>query len=120
MRPYVNYTVVHDNPPDYLNYLQTGTDLGNSKVINLIDTETKSLIKNNTRLIDDEFRLNPLFSAQFIEILRSKYNLSSILKTMKTLGVLQAYIPDFSNVVGQMQFDLFHVYTVDELSLIHI
>ena len=34
MRPYVNYTVVHDNPPDYLNHLQTGTDLGNSKVIN--------------------------------------------------------------------------------------
>ncbi len=33
MRPYVNYTVVHDNPPDYMNYLQTGTDLGNSKVI---------------------------------------------------------------------------------------
>jgi len=33
MRPYVNYTVVHNNPPDYLNYLQTGTDLGNSKVI---------------------------------------------------------------------------------------
>ena len=33
MRPYVNYTVVHDNPPEYLNYLQTGTDHGNSKVI---------------------------------------------------------------------------------------
>jgi|TARA_B110001454_G_C12680533_1_gene417820 hypothetical protein len=33
MRPYVNYTVVHDNPPDYLNYLQTGTDLKNSRVI---------------------------------------------------------------------------------------
>ncbi|MFL2710362.1 MAG: [protein-PII] uridylyltransferase [SAR86 cluster bacterium] len=89
-------------------------EIGKSKVIDLIDTETKSLIKNNTKLIDDEFRLNPAFSAQFIEILRSKYNLSSILKTMKTLGVLQAYIPDFSNVVGQMQFDLFHVYTVDE------
>jgi len=33
MRPYVNYTVVHDNPPDFMNYLQTGTDHGNSKVI---------------------------------------------------------------------------------------
>ncbi len=33
MRPYCNFTVVHDNPPDYLNNLQTGTDLGNSKVI---------------------------------------------------------------------------------------
>ena len=29
-RPYCNFTVVHDNPPDYLNYLQTGTDLGNT------------------------------------------------------------------------------------------
>ena len=33
MRPYVNYTVVHDDPPEYLHNLQTGTDLGNSKVI---------------------------------------------------------------------------------------
>ena len=33
MRPYVNYTVVHDSPPDFMNYLQTGTDHGNSKVI---------------------------------------------------------------------------------------
>ena len=39
MRPYVNYTVVHDNPPDYLNYLQTGTDLGNSKVISYKEFE---------------------------------------------------------------------------------
>ena len=33
MRPYVNYTVVHDNPPEYMQHLQTGIDLGNSKVI---------------------------------------------------------------------------------------
>ncbi len=39
MRPYVNYTVVHDNPPEYMNNLQTGTDLGNSKVISYAEFE---------------------------------------------------------------------------------
>lgn len=39
MRPYVNYTVVHDNPPDFLHNLQTGTDLGNSRVISYKEFE---------------------------------------------------------------------------------
>ena len=34
MRPYCNFTVVHDSPPDYLNHLQTGTDLANTKLMN--------------------------------------------------------------------------------------
>ena len=38
----------------------------------------------------------------------------SILKKMKRLGIIQAYIKEFEEVTGQMQFDLFHVYTVDE------
>jgi hypothetical protein len=33
MRPYCNFIVVHDNPPEYLNHMQTGTDLGNSKLM---------------------------------------------------------------------------------------
>ena len=33
---------------------------------------------------------------------------------MKNLGILQKYIKEFDEVIGQMQFDLFHVYTVDE------
>jgi hypothetical protein len=37
MRPYCNFTVVHDSPPDYFNYLQTGTDLGNSRVMSYKD-----------------------------------------------------------------------------------
>ena len=39
MRPYVNYTVVHDNPPEYLHHLQTGIDHGNSKVISYEEFE---------------------------------------------------------------------------------
>jgi len=36
----VNYTIVHDDPPSYLKHLQTGTDLGNSKVITYKEFET--------------------------------------------------------------------------------
>ena len=89
-------------------------EIGKNKNINLIDTSTKSLLKKHINLIDEKFRKQKIYSKQFLEILRSKYNLSSILKTMKNLGVLQAYITEFANVVGQMQFDLFHIYTVDE------
>ena len=89
-------------------------EIGKSKIINSIDTETKSLIRKNISLIDKEFRRNEHYANQFLEILKSKNNLSSILRTMKSLGVLQKYIPEFDSVIGQMQFDLFHVYTVDE------
>ena len=82
-------------------------EIGKSKKINIIDTVTKSLIKKNINLIDKEFRNNRIYAEQFLTILRSKYNLSSILRTMKTLGVLQKYIPEFSEVIGQMQFDYF-------------
>ena len=39
MRPYVKFTVVHDNPPEYLHYLQTGTDYGNSRVISYAELD---------------------------------------------------------------------------------
>ncbi len=39
MRPYVNFFIVHDNPPEFMNYLQTGTDLGNSKIISYAEFE---------------------------------------------------------------------------------
>ena len=92
-------------------------EIGKSKKINLIDTETKALLRKNLNLIDQEFRKDKYFAKQFLDILKSKHNLSSILKTMKSLGILQKYIPEFGEVVGQMQFDLFHVYTVDEHTL---
>ena len=89
-------------------------EIGKSKKINLIDTRTKALLRKNLSLINQEFRKDKYFAEQFLGILKSKHNLSSILKTMKILGILQKYIPEFGEVVGQMQFDLFHVYTVDE------
>ena len=89
-------------------------EIGRNKSIISIDTKTMDLLKKNLKLIDQRFRKNNDRARQFLEILKSKYNLSSILNSMKKLGILQKYIPEFGDVVGQMQFDLFHVYTVDE------
>ena len=88
--------------------------IGSNKKVNSIDTNTVTLLKNNLNLINKKFKDEQFYANQFLEIFRSKYNLSSILKAMKTIGIIQKYIDEFNEVIGQMQFDLFHVYTVDE------
>jgi len=64
--------------------------------------------------IDAEFRRNPLNRARFMEILRQPQGILHALRKMNQYGILGAYIPAFGRIVGQMQHDLFHVYTVDE------
>jgi [protein-PII] uridylyltransferase len=88
--------------------------LGESKKINAIETSSMSLLKNNLNLIDKNFRNDLGYATKFLKILKSQYNLSYIFKSMKSIGVIQKYIPELNEVIGQMQFDLFHAYTVDE------
>jgi [protein-PII] uridylyltransferase len=89
-------------------------ELGKSKKINEINSQSISTLKRSNKLINNSFKKDRLISKKFIQILKSEQNLSSILRTMKNVGVLQSYIPDFAEIVGQMQFDLFHIFTVDE------
>ena len=65
-------------------------------------------------LIDAAFRHNPVNRARFIEILRQPQGVNHALRRMRQYGILGRYIPAFGRIVGQMQHDLFHVYTVDE------
>ena len=68
-------------------------------------------------LIDDSFRRSPDNRAYFLEILKQPRGVLHELRRMNQFGVLGRYLPNFGRIVGQMQHDLFHVYTVDQHSL---
>jgi len=71
----------------------------------------------NLWLIDEEFRQNPRNHRLFLEILRAPAGVTHELRRMNTYGVLGRYIPSFGRIVGRMQYDLFHAYTVDAHTL---
>src|SRR5215471_8862671 len=74
-------------------------------------------VAKNLWLIDEEFRQNPRHHRLFLEILRSPVGVTHELRRMNTYGVLGRYIPAFGRIVGRMQYDLFHAYTVDAHTL---
>lgn len=71
-------------------------------------------------LIDDAFRANPDNTALFMQLLRSPHALFSQLRRMKRYGILGKYLPEFGRIIGMMQYDLFHIYTVDTHTLLVI
>jgi [protein-PII] uridylyltransferase len=73
-----------------------------------------SLITQNLRRIDNKVRQDPEANRLFLEMLTSRKDPEAALRHMNEAGVLGRLIPDFGRVVAQMQFDMYHVYTVDE------
>jgi [protein-PII] uridylyltransferase len=82
----------------------------------LTDLSTKTLraLRRAQQQINPAFRRDPQNRARFIEILRQPQGVLHALRRMNQYGILGRYIPAFGRIVGQMQHDLFHVYTVDE------
>ncbi|WP_299946103.1 [protein-PII] uridylyltransferase [uncultured Microbulbifer sp.] len=78
---------------------------------------TIRLIRAHRLLINEDFRANPANSALFMQLLRAPRGLSSQLTRMTRYGILGRYLPEFGRVTGQMQHDLFHIYTVDAHTL---
>lgn len=79
-----------------------------------VAANTIRLVREHHHLIDEDFRNNPRCHDLFVELFRQGTGLTHELRRMNRYGVLAAYLPVFGNIVGQMQHDLFHVYTVDE------
>ncbi|WP_435104704.1 [protein-PII] uridylyltransferase [Arhodomonas sp. AD133] len=78
-----------------------------------VRASTIRLIRENRELIDDRFRNDLRVRSLFMEIMRQPRGITHELRRMHNYGVLGRYIPAFGRITGRMQYDLFHVYTVD-------
>ncbi|MGH8493469.1 MAG: [protein-PII] uridylyltransferase [Moraxellaceae bacterium] len=92
--------------------------LGNDADIVGLRASTIRLMMESIELIDEKFRNDIRNTSLFMELLRCQHALFSSLRRMKRYGILGRYIPAFGNIIGQMQYDLFHIYTVDAHTLL--
>lgn len=91
--------------------------MGQNPEIQGIRASTIRLIRENRRLIDEEYRVDIRSIALFMELLRSPHQMTLQLRRMARYGILARYLPEFGQITGQMQHDLFHIYTVDAHTL---
>ncbi len=79
-----------------------------------IHPKALELVHRSLRRIDANVRALPEANRLFLAMLTSRKNPEVALRHMNEAGVLGRFIPDFGRVVAQMQYDMYHVYTVDE------
>ncbi len=79
-----------------------------------IHPEALRRITRDLPRIDNALREDPEANRLFVEILTSSKAPDEALKRMNEAGVFGRFVPDFGRVVAQMQYDMYHVYTVDE------
>ena len=74
---------------------------------------TMRAASRDAKLIDD-YRADTRANALFLDVLTSPRDPELVLRWMNEAGVFGRFVPDFGRVVAQMQFDMYHHYTVDE------
>jgi [protein-PII] uridylyltransferase len=79
-----------------------------------LSARTLRALYNARNAMNASFRSDPVNRARFIEILQQPQGQTHVLRLMNQTSVLGRYLWVFRRIVGQMQHDLFHVYTVDQ------
>ncbi len=74
-------------------------------------------IRQHKHLINDDVRQSSQAQKIFLRIMNHPRGVTHELRRMNRYGILAAYIPAFDSIVGRMQYDLFHAYTVDQHTL---
>jgi [protein-PII] uridylyltransferase len=79
-----------------------------------IHPETMRQVGRDARLIDGAVRRDRRANALFLDLLSGRKDPETALRWMNEAGVFGRFVPDFGRVNAQMQFDMYHHYTVDE------
>jgi [protein-PII] uridylyltransferase len=91
--------------------------IANDSSIDSVAPATLRQLRTARRRLNKFLHTIPEAREKFLALCRHPNSLHRAFPLMHKLGVIAAYIPQWSQIVGQMQFDLFHVYTVDEHSM---
>ncbi|MEK9698823.1 MAG: hypothetical protein VW270_23815, partial [Candidatus Poseidoniales archaeon] len=86
----------------------------NTKEVKEISARTLRDLWHGKNLIDDSFRNNSVNKERFLGFFQKQVGLTHTLRLMNQYEVIGRYLPEFGQICGQLQHDLFHVYTVDE------
>lgn len=102
---------------DHTKLIECFLHIANDPEIEGIRANTlRNIFLDRQRINFSEFQNDPKCHELFLEILRHPNGMRAF-TYMKRYGVLRVYLPVYAKIVGQMQFDLFHIYTVDEHTL---
>ena len=99
-------------PLDFLRYFLVAHERG------LVHApSTLRIMTQNLRLIDADLKASAQANALFLRLLCHKRNPILALRTMNEIGLLSIFLPEWASIVGRMQFNRYHHYTVDEHTL---
>ena len=79
-----------------------------------VHPETMRMATRDVKAIDHDVRDDPRANALFLKLLTGRNDPENVLRWMNEAGVFGRFVPDFGKVGAQMQFDMYHHYTVDE------
>ena len=109
--------VFNDYPPAMI---EAFVLMSNTPLIKGMTAATIRALRGAKHRIDHTFRNDPEVNRLFLELMKAPYALTASLRRMVRYGILGNYLPEFGYIIGQMQYDLFHNYTVDAHTLLTI
>jgi [protein-PII] uridylyltransferase len=107
-------TKLFDHTPNAM--LEVFYTMANDDTLKGVRANTVRALRDHRHAIDDAFRADPDNTRTFIAIIRHPNHVVRELERMMRYGILGQYIPEFGDIIGHMQHDLFHSYTVDQHS----